>query len=115
LKGLTVSPLGRGPTINFILSLRPICESIYSCLLLGYRTGMQAYLQRSMKRGSEAKRSRPSTSGWEKALRLADEAFNLAVKATSQALSGDVSSNLAAEVALSKLAERFVPNPFRLW
>jgi hypothetical protein len=114
-KGLTVGSLGRCSAINFILSLRPICESIFSCLLMGYRTGMQAYLQRSMKRGSEERRSQSSTSGWEKSLRLANEAFDLAVKATSQATSGDVSSNSVAEVALSKLTERFVPIPFRRW
>jgi hypothetical protein len=65
-----------------------------------------------MKRGSDSKRSRPSTSGWEKSLSLADEAFDLAVKATSQALSGDVSSNSVAEVTLSNWQKGSSPTHF---
>ena len=105
--GLSVGYLGRRPAIDFILSLRPICEAIFSCLLIGYRSGLQAYFQRSVQKGSEEEKgSRPSTSGWEKSLQLANEAFDLAVKATSQAAMGDMSSNTLAEDALRKLTER---------
>ena len=82
---------------------------------MGYRSGLQAYLQRSVQKGSENTGGQSSTLGWETSLQLANEAFDLAVQATSQAAMGDMSSsNTLAEDALRKLTERLVSVSLRL-
>jgi hypothetical protein len=102
------NPRLRG-AIDFILGLRPICEAIFYCLLMGYRSGIKAYLQRSVHNGKGLKET------WEKSLQQADEAIDLALKATSRAAIDPVSSNTLAEDALRKLTERLVSTSLRLY
>ena len=47
---LSLTDLTSTPT-GFILSLRPVCEIIFSFLLLGYTTGLQGYYERSVEMG----------------------------------------------------------------
>ena len=76
-------------TIDFIASLRPICETIFYFLLLGYTTGIQAQFQRSCSRGEENGKRRESTDAWQTTNRLAEQALQQAIVATAQAASGD--------------------------
>ena len=66
---------------DFILSLRPVCESLFYILLLAYKTGVE-YL-RSAARSSKGKRPRESTPSWKEAADLADQALALAVDAAT--------------------------------
>lgn len=48
--------------INFICSLRPICETLFYFLLLAYNSGVQAYKTRSVVNGIKENRPRESIS-----------------------------------------------------
>jgi hypothetical protein len=67
---------------DFLRQTRLLCESLYYVFLSGYRTGLEAYWNRSVERSKNA--SRESTPKWhvakvsaEKALEEAKSAWNL--------------------------------------
>ena len=75
--------------MDFIASLRPVCETIFFFLLLGYTTGIHAQYQRSCSRGEERGERRESTDAWQTANRLAEQALQQAIATTAQATCSD--------------------------
>jgi hypothetical protein len=89
--------------MDFIASLRPVCETIFYFLLLGYTTGIHAQYQRSCARGEE------STDAWQNAKRLVEQAMQHAITATAQAAGGDyIEADKVAKYASEHLKARFV-------
>jgi hypothetical protein len=83
--------------------MRPICETIFYFLLLGYRTGIQAQFQRLCSRGEE------STDAWQTINRLAEQALQQAIVATAEAAGGDyVQADKVAKDASEHLKVRSV-------
>jgi hypothetical protein len=106
-QSLSLADLTSTPATNFILTLRPICEVIFSFLFLGYTTGSQASFERSSVIGLPEKRTRESTPAWLLSCDLGKEASRLAIQAASQAADGNtVTANATADAALVKLRER---------
>src|SRR6266550_1984216 len=93
---LAVGIYGSKTNAEFIFSLRPICETLFYFLLLAYRTGIEAYMKRSVARGS---RARESTPGWKEAHALACNALTLAVEAGAKAANRDEAANEKTEEA----------------
>ena len=91
---------------EFIYSLRPICETLFYFLLLAYTTGIEAYMERSVARGSRKNQPQESTPCWKEARALACNALNLAVEAGAKAANRDVTANKKTEEALRCLQER---------
>jgi len=100
---------------NFILSLRPICETIFYLLLLSYKTAIQASTTRSTGRAKKQKSPRASTPSWQEALLFAEEALQLAVDAAAKATTGDsTTANEVTERTLENLRKRFRSQCFHL-
>jgi hypothetical protein len=87
--------------IEFLSSLRPICEIFFYFLLLAYRTGIDEHIKRS-----EAECSRGSMPGWKKAHELACNALTVAVEAGEKAANHDEAADEQTEEALKYLQER---------
>lgn len=68
---LPVENLYSHSAIDFITSLRPVCETIFYFLLLGYMTGIQARCQRSFSWGVESDNKQESRDAWKTVLNLA--------------------------------------------
>lgn len=96
---LSVADFGGSRTIDFIMSLRPVCETIFYFLLLGYQTGIVTYCQRSCSQGEAKGKRRESTDAWQKANSFAEQALLLAKDAAERAAAGDY--ELADQVAQS--------------
>jgi len=95
-----------GPT-GFILSLRPVCEVIFSFLLLGYTTGLQAHYERSVEMGLAEIAEEQRTTAWMLSYELGIEASRLAIEGASQAAGGDIgSANATANAVLVMLTKR---------
>jgi hypothetical protein len=86
---LSVADLSGHSTMDFIASLRPVCETIFYFLILGYTTGIHAQCQQSCSRGEESGKRRESTDAWQRANRLAEQAMQRAIAATAHAATGD--------------------------
>ena len=106
IETLAVGIYGSKTNAEFIFSLRPICETLFYFLLLAYRTGIEAYMERSVARGSRDNRPRESTPGWKMAHALACNALTLAVEAGAKAANRDEAANEKTEEALRCLQER---------
>lgn len=62
----------REPTAHsFIRTLRPICETIFNLLLVGYIAGLKAFRDRSILRNEPRK----ITDDWDKSIKFAEEAL----------------------------------------
>ena len=102
--------------MDFIASLRPICETIFYFLLLGYMTAIQAQYERSCSLGEESGERRGSTdeaSNWKTANRLAEQALQQAIEATGQAaacnyIQADKVANDASESLKARSVLTFV-------
>jgi hypothetical protein len=86
---LAVAQFRRTTNLEFIASLRPICEILFYFFLLAYKTRMEAYMERSVAAGVKTIRPRDSTPGWKDAHKYACEAFTLAVGAAAKAAAHD--------------------------
>ena len=86
-------------TVDFIASLRPVCEVIFYLLLLGYETGTVVYRKKS--EGQE------SSVNWERANFYAERALKLAMQAADIAAAGDYElADKCANQACSVLESR---------
>jgi hypothetical protein len=95
--------------MDFIASLRPVCETIFYFLLLGYKTGIHAQYQRPCSRGEESGNRRENTNAWKTANRLTEQALQLAIVATAQAATGDhIRADNDAKDASESLKARLV-------
>src|SRR5712672_2778225 len=62
---LSVADMSDRSTMDFIASLRPVCETIFYFLLLGYTIGIHAQYQRSCSRREESSKRRESADAWQ--------------------------------------------------
>lgn len=97
IETLAVGIYGSKTNAEFIFSLRPICETLFYFLLLAYRTGIEACMERSVALGSSDNRPRESTPGWKEAHALACKALTLAVEAGAKAANRDEAANEKTE------------------
>ena len=114
---LSVADLGTDSdtAMNFIASLRPISETIFYFLLLGYTTEIQAQYRQSIKlsESSESLRRESSESttdsDWQKADHLSTQALKLAIAATAEAGDGNyIQADKTAKEALRRLKSRLI-------
>jgi len=97
---LSVADFKGSKTVDFIASLRPVCETIFYFLLLGYHTGIIAYYQRSCSRVES-----PGT--WGKANSFAEQVLLLATDAADKVASGNYElADQVARDACSRLKSR---------
>jgi len=109
---------GTSNAAKFIFSLRPICETLFYFFLLAYKSGIEAYTQRSALRGIKESRSFESTASWKEARELGCQAWALATDAAGKAAARDHTANEMAENTLKHLQERFASpyfHPASLW
>jgi hypothetical protein len=92
----------------FIRSLRPLCETLFYFFLLTFRTGIEAFLQRSAIRANKDKRPQASTPSWQEALGQARQALELAVEAADKASHQDPAADAITDSALEHLQVRLV-------
>ena len=95
--------------IDFICSLRPICETFFYFLLLAYDTGIHAHTSRSLPHGRHERRpprESTSTPGWKEAQEHARQALALAVDAAGKASARDPSADDIADHAVEQLEQR---------
>ena len=95
--------------IDFICSLRPICETFFYFLLLAYHTGIHAHTSRSLPHGRHERRpprESTSTPGWKEAQEHARQALALAVDAAGKASARDPSADDIADLAVEQLEQR---------
>jgi len=89
----------------FIRQARPLCEALFYVFLDGYRQGLDAYWDLSIKTAKKQGGERPSTPGWFKAETLAKEALNMAVSAWDKREENREESKQSAKTALDLLTE----------
>lgn len=95
--------------MDFIASLRPVCETIFYFLILGYTTGIHAQYQLFCSRGEENGKRRESTDAWQRANLLAEQTMELALAATAHAAAGDyIKADKFAKDASERLKARSV-------
>ena len=105
---LTVANYRSVSPITFILSLRPICETLFFFFLLAYTSGVEAYMERSIKRSKEENRARQSTLGWTEAHKVGLQAMKFALIAAEKAAARDCAENEITEKAMEFLQQRFL-------
>jgi hypothetical protein len=92
---------------GFIASLRPICETLFFCLLQGYKDGMETFYQRSLAMARDENEPRQSAPAWMVSYDHAQQALNVAILAAEDAAHGNITAaNDMAERALASLKER---------
>lgn len=92
---------------DYINGLRPVCEYFYAMLLDGYRVGLEAYHDLSVRRAAVAGRERERTPAWFAALGLAWQAVEQAAQAALLAAEGNPDpADEAAKRAREVLNER---------
>ena len=95
--------------MGFIASLRPVCETIFYFLILGYMTGLHAQYQLSCSPGEQNGKRRESIGAWESANFLAKQTMELALAATAHAAAGDyIKADKVAKDASERLRARLV-------
>ena len=107
LKRLNLADYRSSLDIDYICSLRPICEVLFYFLLLTYNAGVKAYRDSSMENHTQGSRPRLSTAGWKEAHSLASQALSQAMIGTMLATSRDPAAEEEAEKALEYLHQRF--------
>jgi hypothetical protein len=99
---------GTDPVV-FIQRFRRLCESIFYVFLDGYRSGLEAYWNRSLERSQSEGKGRGLTPGWHRAKALPETALEEAKAAWTQRQEGRVEESMrSAESALEVLAKRYV-------
>ena len=93
-------------TIDFIRSLRPICETFFYFLLVAYNAGIHAHTSRSVSNGQNERRTRESTPGWEDAQEHARQALAIAVDAAEKVSARDPSADDIGDNAVGHLEQR---------
>jgi hypothetical protein len=89
-----------------------VCESLFYLFLSGYQNGLDAYLERSVENARKQGKDRESTPKWHNALRLANEALDLATSAWDQKKDDKDNSERSAEKALESIAESTRQAPY---
>jgi hypothetical protein len=88
--------------------VRSACDALYFVFLKGYKTGLEAYWNRSIERGKAEGKERTSTPGWHNAMVAAGKALDEAVSAWDKHNKGDREAAIqSADRALSLLTERY--------
>jgi hypothetical protein len=103
---LAVAQFRSTTDLEFIASLRPICETLFYFFLLTYKTGMESYMERSVAVNVKENHPRDSTPGWKDAHKFACQAFTLAVCAAKKAAADDDVSDEMLSSALEYLRQR---------
>lgn len=94
---------------DYINALRPVCECFYAMFLDGYRVGLNAYHDRSLRKAAEEGRERESTPAWFAALGFAEQAAAQAARAAVVAAEGNLdAADEAATNAREVLNKRCV-------
>lgn len=94
---------------EYINALRPVCECFYAMFLDGYRVGLDAYHERSLRTAAEEGRERDSTPAWFAALGFAEQAVAQAGRAAVVAAEGKLDeADEAAKSAREVLNKRCV-------
>jgi len=106
IRALAVADFQTASQVTFIMSLRPICETIFYFLLLAYRSGVEAYAKRSVARAVKNKKVRKSTPGWKQAADFAEQALTLAVDAAAKAAEHEPTTDEVTTRALKCLQNR---------
>ena len=106
LEGLSLADYHSTTGIDYIRSLRPICEVLFYFLLLVYGAGVRAYMLRSKGDGTRAKHPRKSTPGWTEADKLATSALSHAMNAAIVATALDSAADEETEDTLKCLQQR---------
>lgn len=95
-------------SLPFILHLRRVCETIFDTMLCAYLSSLQAYHERSKRRGEKQGSKRPSFDGWDVALKSAEDALATFRQAESQRQNGDLdSADTTVQEALRALQKRY--------
>jgi len=108
LHSLSLADFQSTTGIDYMRSLRPICEVLFYFLLLAYGAGVRAYMQRSLSEGVKAQRPRESTPGWAEADKFAMLARSHAINAAVVATTFDSAADGETESALKFLRQRFL-------
>lgn len=91
---------------EFLGSLRPICEVIYSVLVGAFIQSIEAHYQRSLRRTQPGEEKRKSTDNWYNSKALGKRALAIAEDGARVAGTGNISAaNQAAERAWELLDE----------
>jgi hypothetical protein len=90
--------------INFIRSLRPICEVLYYILLRAYKTGIRVNLNMQ----NAIDNNKETMPSWNKAHLLATKALTHAKDGGTKAAAHDSAANEEAGLALECLQQRFL-------
>jgi hypothetical protein len=100
--------------VEYIRSLRPICETLFYFLLLTFNAGLEAFTTRSVECGINEARARKSTPNWAEAQLHAKEALRLAVDAAERASNCDDAADGIVETAFARLKQRLALLCFHL-
>jgi hypothetical protein len=95
--------------IDFICSLRPICEVLFYFLLLDYETGTKTNPLRPIVEANCPQRSMP---GWNEAHNFANQALIHAMDAAAKAAARDCAADEVSKLALDYLQQRFAVQRF---
>ena len=107
LDSLSLADFKSSTEIDYMRSLRPICEVLFYFLLLAYGAGIRAYMERSRDDGIRANRPRLSTPGWVEADKYATLALSHAMSAAVAASTQDSAADEETEDTLKCLQKRF--------
>jgi hypothetical protein len=106
---LLVANLSCYSTMDFVASLRPVCETVFYFLILGYMTRIRAQYQRSCSLEQNGTTRRQESTGWKNANLLAEQTMELALAATDHAVAGDyIKADEVAKDASERLKARLV-------
>jgi hypothetical protein len=96
-----------------VQQVRNACQALYFIFLKGYKTGLEAYWNRSVEKGKEEGKERDSTPGWRNAMTMARNALEESVSAWEQYGRGEREEAIcSADRALEFLTERYFISPF---
>ena len=109
LGGLSLADFNTTTNDDYIDSLRPVCEVLFYFLLLTYRAGIRAYMERSI---GDSINPRQSTSGWGEADKFAALSLSYAMNAAMVATTHDPAADGETEDALIYLQQRFTKLQF---
>jgi len=97
--------------VEYIRSLRPICETLFYFLLLTFHGRLEALTTRFVERGINEARPRNGTPNWAEAQLHAKEALRLAMDAAERASNHDDAADGIVETALARLNKSLAAIP----
>jgi hypothetical protein len=104
---LSIAETDSDDPVYFVRRTRLLCESLYYTFLSGYRSGLEAYWNRSMERSKSKGTLRESTPKWQNAKLLAGQALEEAKSAWNLRQDNQLEeSKASAESALRYLKKR---------